>query len=248
MPKSQPKQQPLALSVETSGRKGSVAIGISQELLGEVSFSAPMRHSAELFGALAGLLDRIGREPSELRHVYVSAGPGSFTGIRIAVTFAKTLYFATQARIVAVNTMDLIADNATDYIPAESAKIDKVATILDAKRRRFFVAVYQRDTGQEVADMKGGIWKKIFSDSLMTAEEFVQRFGHREPIWLLGEGLLYYRDRFKAPGIHIIDEKYWFPQAKKLYYLGCQMAAAGKFADPVGLVPFYLRRPEAEEK
>ena len=124
MPKNQPGYQPLALSVETSGREGSAAIGIGEKILGEISFSGPLRHSTELFPAVVGLLANLARQAREIQHIYVSAGPGSFTGIRIAVAFAKTLHFANNAQVVAVNTMDLIADNATDYITltAENAE------------------------------------------------------------------------------------------------------------------------------
>jgi len=267
--KSQSEQLPLALSVETSGREGSIAVGIADQVLGETAFSAPLRHSAELFPAAARLLHDIGRQARQVRHIYVSAGPGSFTGIRIAITFAKAFHFATNAKVVAVNTMDLIADNATDYISAKGVKIDKIATILDAKRRQFFVAVYrnqrsgrrknkklQRDSDTKRSEnnscivpfAEGVEWEKIFPDSLMTADEFVRRFGRKEPIRLLGEGLLYYSDAFKAPAVSILDRQYWLPRARKLYKLGWQMAAIGKFSDPATLVPFYLRNPEITPK
>lgn len=281
MPKNQPGYRPLALSVETSGREGSAAIGIGEKILGEISFSGPLRHSTELFPAVVGLLANLARQAREIQHIYVSAGPGSFTGIRIAVAFAKTLHFANNAQVVAVNTMDIIADNATDYITltaeprtvrcraknAENAEkelklnsansavkkttIDRIATILDAKRRQFFIAVYKRlrdnndirHTTCDIRYTKQGIWKKVFPDSLMTAAEFVQRFSRKEPIGLLGEGLLYYSDDFKAPGIFILDRKYWLPQAGRLYRLGQQLAAKGKFTNPITLTPFYLRKP-----
>ena len=217
----------LGISVETSGRNGSVAIGVGERILHEKSFSGPLRHSAELFPTVSGFLTRIGRAARQVQHVYISAGPGSFTGIRIAVTFAKTLSFATQAKIVAVETMALIAENASDFIRAKSAKIDRIATILDAKRGQFFVAVFERQNDQ---------WVRKAGDRLTSADEFVRDYAHKEPIYLLGEGLVYYQDAFKAPGIHIMEEEYWYPYAGKLYHLGRRMAERGKFSDPAGLV------------
>jgi len=239
MPKNQAARPPLALSVETSGRKGSVAVGQGPQILAETSFSAPLRHSAELFPVVAELLSRLGRRPRQVQHVYVSVGPGSFTGIRIAVTFAKTFHFANNAKVVAVNTMDLLACNATDYMQNESAGINKIATILDAKRGQFFVALFEQ---------QAGYWKKQMPDCLMTAAEFVSRFANKGPIWLLGEGLLYYRDNFKAGQIHILDEKYWLPRAKNLHRLGYESAEKQNFADPATLTPLYLRKPDVKEK
>jgi hypothetical protein len=79
-------------------------------------------------------LNRLGRRPREIEHVYISAGPGSFTGLRIAVAMAKTMGLAIGARIVAVDTMDVIAANTREYIAESSSALAKFATILDAKR------------------------------------------------------------------------------------------------------------------
>jgi tRNA A37 threonylcarbamoyladenosine modification protein TsaB len=81
---------------------------------------------------------------------------------------------------------------------------------------------------------------------MITPEQFKEKFDN-EPIWLLGEGLLYYAKKFETENIKILDKKYWSPRASNVFRVGSQMAAEGKFADPVSLVPFYIRRPEAEE-
>jgi len=255
-------QKPLILAVETSGRTGSVAIADGQQLLAEANFSTPVRHSAEIFPAVCDLLDRFNRRPDQIQHVYISVGPGSFTGLRIAVTMAKTMHLANAARIVAVSTSDVIAANASDYPPlarprpastrrlgeaglragmeTEGKELKKIATILDAKRGQFFVAVYQNSDGQ---------WIKTLPDCLMTPLEFVQRFADAaEPVHLLGEGLVYYTGLFEAAGIEFLDKRYWCPRAAKVHLLGYKMACEGQFADPQTLKPVYLRRPEAEEK
>ena len=275
-------QKPLILAVETSGRIGSVAIAAGERMLAEAAFSGPMRHSSEIFPAIRDLLNRFGRKPRHIEHIYISVGPGSFTGLRIAVTMAKTMHLANPPRrtkIVAVDTLDVIAANATDYIKQGNTDVEKIATILDAKRGQFYIAIYQRQNSQQrlttenakKAEKKINYelnsansansaikkWEKIFPDSLMTASQFLDRFaGQAEPIWLLGEGLVYYADKFKpvpsgvegAEGIHFFDEQYWTPRAAKVHLLSWKMACAGQFADPVTLQPNYLRRPEAEEK
>jgi len=256
-------QKPLILAVETSGRMGSVAIALGEQLLTEAAFSGPMRHSAEIFPAVCGLLDRFGQKPKDIEHIYISVGPGSFTGLRIATTLAKTMHLANAAKVVAVDTLDVIAANVIDLATENTvrdsnhkpritspaplreawASHERIATILDAKRSQFFIAVYQR-TSDEQRATSGGIWKKILPDSLMTASQFLEKFADgKQPIWLLGEGLVYYKDRFKADGIRFLDERYWSPRAEKVHLLGWQMALAGQFTDPLTLTPTYLRRP-----
>ncbi len=253
---------PLILAVETSGRLGSVALAQGDKLLSESHFSGPMRHSAEIFPAITDLLSKFDKKPEQIEQVYISAGPGSFTGLRIAVTFAKTLALANGARIIAVDTLDVIAANVTGFTAevAENAekKINKnnlcdlcglsgeffrLATILDAKRGQFFIAVYEKtpDPRPKTSDP---IWKKILPDSLMTAEEFLARFSDK-PISLTGEGLVFYKDKFAHKNISVLDEQFWNPSAVNVHKLGWELAKNGQFADPLTLTPNYIRGPDA---
>jgi tRNA threonylcarbamoyladenosine biosynthesis protein TsaB len=239
-----PIEKQLILALETSGRLGSVAIALGENLLDQDTFSGPMRHSVEIFPRICKLLARYSLNPSEIEQIYLSAGPGSFTGLRIAVAMAKTLHLANTAKIVAVDTLDAIAANADYLLNSKSGKsgLEKIAAILDAKRGQFFIAVYQRQNQQNQ-------WKKTLLDSIMTAQQFLETFPQKErPIYLLGEGLVYYKDRFKADGIDFLDETCWTPTAAKIHQLGWQKALANQFADASTFQPIYLRMPAAEEK
>ena len=240
--------KPFILSIETSCRAGSVAIAAGPDLLAKADFSGPMRHSAELFPAIHSLLQGQRRKPKDIEHIYISVGPGSFTGIRIAVALAKAMNLANAVKIVAVDTLDVIAANATDYIRKHNTNIDKIAAVLDAKRGQFFIAAYQRKRKEPQAT-SNGIWRKLLPDSLMTATQFLDKFaGSEHPVWLLGEGLVYYQDQFKADGIRFLDKQFWSPRAVNVHLLGWQMAQAGHFADPATLTPAYLRRPQITPK
>jgi len=236
------KPEPPILAVETASRAGSVALALGERLLAETTFSGPMRHSVEIFPAILGLMDRFGLRPQQIEQIHISVGPGSFTGLRIATTLAKTLHLANGARIVAVETLDVIAANVIYPAPEKSGELqvtsyDRIATILDAKRNQFFLAVYEYTSD--------AIWKKAVPDSLMTAAQFVEAFARSDkPLWLLGDGLLYYKDRFRADSIRFFDEKYWSPRASKVHLLGWQKALARQFADPLTLQPHYLRKPD----
>ncbi len=271
-------QKPLVLAVETSSRIGSAAIALGEKILAETAFSAPIRHSAEIFPAISNILDRFSRKLDQIDQVHISVGPGSFTGLRIAVTLAKTMHLANAAKIVTVDTLDVIAANATDYLKEENTNItshsersevedplslsstpigerespERIATILDAKRGQFFIAVYQRNTNDKSTEAEAtsnGIWKKLLPDSLMTTSQFLDQFANKEkPICLLGDGLLYYKDKFKADGTRFFDQKYWRPRASKVHLLAWKKALTNQFADPLKLSPNYLLRPDIKIK
>ena len=289
-------QEPLVLAVETSSRIGSVVIALGEKILAETTCSAPIRHSAEIFPAISDILQRFSRKPDQIEQVHISVGPGSFTGLRIAVTLAKTMHLANAAKIVAVDTLDVIAANTTEYIKEENKTItfrseqseveeplslsstpigrrespERIAAILDAKRGRFFIAVYKRlhentvpflrnlsstPIGEQESTSHYPISAicypliKVFPDSLMTSSQFLAQFACDEnPIWLLGDGLLYYKDKFKAGGTQFLEQKYWSPRASKVHLLGWKKNLANQFADPLTLTPNYLLRPDIKIK
>ena len=249
------KEKSLILAVETSSRIGSVAVALDGKMLAEKVFSAPLQHSAEIFPAIRGLLGQFNLKPNQIRHVYISGGPGSFTGLRIATTLAKIMQLAHSAKIVTVDTLDVVAANVINLIPentlsASNHKLpaiggERVAAVLDAKRGQFFIAVYECDTDDERNAAGRAIWKKVLPDSLMTISQFHDMFaGKAKPIWLLGDGLLYYKDKFQADGVHFLDDKYWSPKAGKVLLLGRQMALKEQFSDALTLTPNYLRKPD----
>jgi tRNA threonylcarbamoyl adenosine modification protein YeaZ len=246
---------PLILAIETSGRLGSVALAQGDKLLSETRFSGQMRHSAEIFPAVTDLLSRFNKKPDQIEHVYISVGPGSFTGLRIAVTFAKTMALANSAKIVAVDTLDCIAANVINFTAEHaentekknnlcglcdlSGEISRLAVILDAKRGQFFIAVYEKT--QDV------IWKKILPDCLMTTEAFLAQFSDK-PIAITGEGLVFYKDKFTHKNVSVLDEKLWNPSAANVHKLGWQLALQKQFADPLTLIPNYIRGPDVTVK
>jgi len=262
-------QQPIVLAVETSSRIGSLAIAQGSELLDEITFSGPLRHSTEILPAAGALLERFGYIADNIAEIHISIGPGSFTGLRIAVAMAKTMHLANGVRIVAVDSLDTIAANTVDVLHHQTIQgercdpvPDRIAAVLDAKRGRFYAAIYDRsDPGQSwrpnpdrdsdqyrIPAGAGRLWRKVVSDRLMTAQELSASTSLEKPLGLLGDGLTYHRDKFDVEGVRILADKIWSPRAANVYRLGCQKARAGLFADPLTLTPFYLRGPQVTLK
>src|SRR5689334_17642556 len=86
---------PRALAVETSGRIGSVALADDGRVIAEESFPHGLQHAAHILPVIDSLCAARGWTPRSIEHLYVSSGPGSFTGLRIGITLCKTIAFAT---------------------------------------------------------------------------------------------------------------------------------------------------------
>ncbi len=257
----------IILAVETSSRIGSAALARGDKLIEEATFSSPMQHSAEIFPAIEGLLTRHGHTSRNIGEIHIAIGPGSFTGLRIAVTLAKAMHLAQGVRIVTVGSLDVVAANLSESPrdagsgpgePLPSPLPGRIAALFDAKRGQFYVAIYDPAAPDaERCDSPAGegedyripapggmVWRKVHRDSLMTAREIIESFAGPGLLGVLGDGLLYHREEFAREGIAILPERYWSPHAANVYRLGRQKARAGQFADPLTLTPLYLRGPE----
>jgi tRNA threonylcarbamoyladenosine biosynthesis protein TsaB len=225
---------PLALAVETSGRIGSVALAEDGRVLDEETFPHGLQHAAHLLPIIDRLCHARQWRPSDLEHLYVSAGPGSFTGLRIGITLCKTIAFATGAKIVAVPSVRVLAENAP-------VKARDLVIVLDAKREQIFTARFHREDA-------GAEWTEAEPAHLDSLAAMLTRAPR--PVHLLGEGIPYHRAFIPATedGVIVTPEETWRARAATVAGLGWPMAQRGEFADPYRLTPIYIRRPEAEEK
>src|SRR5262245_58515613 len=113
----------LTLALESSGPAGSIALLEGERVLGEQTLELGCRHGQALLPEIRRLLARCNRTARDCRLVAVSIGPGSFTGLRVGVTCAKTMAFATGCQVAAVDTLLAIAANS----PPDTAQVHVVA-------------------------------------------------------------------------------------------------------------------------
>ncbi len=96
------------LAVETSSRRGLIALGQGSDVWAVAELPAKRRHNLDLIPAIDTLLRQHGLVPGDLAELYVSLGPGSFTGLRIAVATAKMLSLTLKTKLVGVPTLDVL--------------------------------------------------------------------------------------------------------------------------------------------
>lgn len=233
------EEQPYLLAIDCSGRIGSAAVGRGETLLAEKVFTGAMRHSRELFGSMDDVLCQAGCSLQEIRAFCFTKGPGSFTGLRIAVSTAKMLNFSRGIPLVSVNTLDAIAVNTIDYIENLAEPPTYLAVVLDAKKNHFFSAVYQYESKK---------WRKCVDDMLISSQDLLARLCSFQRLAVVGEGLLYHKNLFLSAGIQVFPEELWPARGKGILSLSYPKFLAGDFEDPIQLVPYYIRPPEITEK
>lgn len=220
------------LGIETSGRSGSIAICRPGQEIAPVSLQQQGRkHAQTLVSEVRKLLDQLEIAPHQIAGIGVSRGPGSFTGLRIGITFAKTFGYVTGAPVHGIDTFAAIALSC----PTE---ISETYVISNAQRGDLFVGRYVRNSTGE--------WQQTVPIHLQDINAFSSALQPGETVCGPGIDLL---DQGSLPEIRIED----FPRQTLASQVAELTATLLQQETPPAsevwnLTPFYLRKSAAEEK
>jgi tRNA threonylcarbamoyladenosine biosynthesis protein TsaB len=223
----------LILAFDTSGFAGSVALLDGPAVLAERLLDPARRSAQTLAPAVAEVLREQGVQPKQVGLVATTIGPGSFTGLRVGVTTAKTWAYATGGAVIGLSTLAVIAEQ----VPAElRVTASGVHAVLDAQRKELFVGRFRAD-GQRLAD-----------DAIVPADRWLQDLSSSATsIIVTGSGLSKLLDRM-PPGVIAMSPENWEPRAATVGRLAWRDYERGRRDDLWRLAPLYLRPSYAEEK
>lgn len=227
-------------ALESSGLTASVAIMQDETLLAEYTVNYKKTHSQTLLPMLEELKRMTELSLDTLDAVAVSAGPGSFTGLRIGSATAKGLGMALGIPIIAVPTLEALAYNCygTDAI---------VCPIMDARRGQVYTGLYRFEGGRLVV---------LDEACALPIEQIAARaetlsLQSRTSILFLGDGVSVFRERLSK----LISAPYAFApphrcmqSAASVAALAMVRAAEGNMQSAAEHKPFYLRVSQAERE
>ncbi len=136
------------VAIETSGGAGSVALAVEAVVVAQRVLAAPAGHAAALIPAVREVLAEAGKEVDELAGVVVGAGPGSFTGVRIAGAAAKALASSLEVPLYPVSSLRAGAVAGQADPPDGEREVRYV--LFDARRGRVYGAAYDVGAGRAV--------------------------------------------------------------------------------------------------
>lgn len=124
------------LAIDTSTYVLGIAILKNNQIIGEFSTNLPKNHSVRLMPAIDQLMHDVKMTPDELDKIIVAKGPGSYTGVRIGLTTAKTLAWALNIPIVGVSSLEALAYQGRFFN-------SYVNPFFDARRETVFTGLYK---------------------------------------------------------------------------------------------------------
>jgi len=210
------------LALETSTEYCSVALWQDGNIVNRCE-RVGQRHSELLIGILDNLLHEAGVKLTELDGIAFGAGPGSFTGVRIACGVTQGLALGADLPVVSVCTLQALA---------QASGHDKVIAALDARMNEIYHAIYEK---------RAGSWVTICEPNLCLPHQTPQVQGSG---WFgTGSGFAMYGavlDSHYAGQIADSDTQA-VPQAIAIAELAAPLFAAGQGMDAAQAMPFYLR-------
>ncbi len=215
------------LAIDTSTDYLSVAVMDGRKVLSRVHRKVPRSHSSLLMPTIDSCLTQARLGLAKIGVFAVSVGPGSFTGLRIGVATIKGLAFVTKAPIVAVPTLDAIAENGRRICGI-------LCTVLDARKGKVYACIYRSD-GQTV--------RKLSKYLLLPLPDLLNKLERYERIAFLGD----FAERAAAmrPGAKVATLS-WHPKPEAVGALGLGYVNRKKFVSVEDLEPLYLYSRECD--
>lgn len=224
----------LVLGIESSAVAASAAVVEDGRLLGQYYCNTAMTHSQTLLPMAEGLLQSLGKNCGGLDLLAVSAGPGSFTGVRIGVSCVKGMAFPQNKPCCGVPTLEAIAYGG---IACEGSVI---CAVMDARCGQVYNAMFR---------VEGGALHRLTEDRALAISALEEECRHYGPaLVLFGDGAALCHKTFSAWGARLAPESQRYQQAASVAFLGEAQAKQGHAVTAAELLPVYLRLPQAERE
>lgn len=231
----------VTLALDTSHPVGSTALARDGVVLGEIRFDPPSSHLVELSRAVESLLASSKLTMRDVDRVAVVLGPGSFTGVRIALAFAKGLA-AAGAEVVGMESLRLLA------MPLFSnPRCARVCAMIDAKREEVYAAVYERARTPNAGKSKPTA-EEVVAARAESPAAFLDALAQAPDVFV-GTGALLHHDLIAArfPRAEVANDAHAMPSTAAFAAIAHALPAYERDAVRT-LEPVYLRASGAERK
>lgn len=216
----------MLLSMDSSAVTASVALTDGDEIIKSEFVNSGLTHSETLLPMITRVMD--GRKYRELDGIAITAGPGSFTGVRIGVATVKGLAFNDDIPCYSVSTLEAIAYNFVD-------KNAVVCAVMDARRMQFYNALFRVQNGKV---------ERLCDDRAISIEDLRNELKQYDKVIIAGDGAKLCFQNVELENCTLADDDRIYQNA-----VSVAKAAQNKNAiSPKALMPVYLRQSQAERE
>ena len=233
------------LAIESSSMTASAAILNDNLVVAEYTLNHRKTHSQTLLPMIDEICRTSETDINTVDYIAVSAGPGSFTGLRIGSSTGKGIGLALDKQVVSVPTLEALAYNmaGTDSI---------VCPIMDARRGNVYTGIYEFTYDETQEAPMNAVIHTLQEQCLISMEELLAQLNKRgSKVVFVGDAVAMYREclsqELQVPYI-LAPAGAITPRAASVAIVGYQYAKAGKAANAREHAPDYLRATQAERE
>lgn len=216
----------MLLSVDSSAVTASVALTDGEKVIKSEFINAGLTHSETLLPMIKSVM--AGHSFDELEAIAVTAGPGSFTGVRIGVATVKGLAFNSDIPCISVSVLEAIAHNFCDEDCI-------VCAVMDARRMQFYNALFE---------VKNGEVHRLCADRAISIDDLRKEISGYDRVIAAGDGAVLFCENIGLDNVILADEGERWQNG-----VGVSKAALNKEKiSAAALMPVYLRLSQAERE
>ena len=220
------------LALDSTAIAASVALCEDSCLLGEYTIRNGNTHSETLLPMVESMLNFFSLSPDDVDLFAASAGPGSFTGVRIGAATLKGLAFNTQKPCIGVSTLEALAFNLSHVNGL-------ICPVMNARRKQVYTALFFAKDGKMTRVMPDSAIAITELDALLAA--------YSDPIYLVGDGYDITKEILTHPTVAVPD-RLRHQSAYSVAQIAKQTFDAGIRTADVEVAPTYLRPSQAERE
>jgi tRNA threonylcarbamoyladenosine biosynthesis protein TsaB len=224
----------LILGIDTATPIASVGITRHGEVVAEESLRERVNHTETLLPLIGRVIKQAGVTLPEIEGIGVSIGPGSFTGLRIALGTVKGFAYAMGQKVVGVPTLAALACTVNEWEGL-------VCPLLDARKGEIYAALFRREHDGKLV--------QLLPDQVLLPQQLLEQI--TEPCLFLGDGGTAYGElieRSCGTMAHLLPFTTHHPRGAVIARLAWERLQTGSADDLQSLVPAYVRSPEAVVK
>jgi tRNA threonylcarbamoyladenosine biosynthesis protein TsaB len=207
------------LSIDTAIETASVCLSDGEKILTEASNPSQRDSAAWLHVAVKDMLEEQNMALRELDAVAVSAGPGSYTGLRVGMAAAKGLCFALNIPLITINTLKMMC------VAARGVEASLLCPMIDARRMEVFTAVYNRQLEEIMPPT-----------NMILSEDSFNEYLEQGTVCFFGNGSAKFRTVMSHPSARFAELD---ATAKMMVPLALEQFSRGEFSNLAYTTPFY---------
>ena len=242
----------LTFAMTTTTKLAGISLHRNNRMLGEIRIEVSKTHSTTILDQIDSLFTWTGEKLEDVENVLVSIGPGSFTGVRIAISVVKGMFYGKNVNFYQVNELDALAYQAfyslgNSFLSQhnrdnEKDKI-KIYSMIDSGKEKIYYAAYEPETVKEEKKLK-----QTENYEVIKLEKLVENLNDEDgKIVLVGDAGINYREKIvktvKNKVLFLTDDRMRISTAT---FMQMFLNNILEKSDIFQLKPDYLEKSQAE--